>query len=262
MKPDTPAQIAKINAIPAFQDNYIWVIEQPGKGCCVVDPGDARPVLDWLEKSSQQLTTILLSHQHMDHIGGVEQLVETTGAEVFGPDDPRMPASSQPVSEGSKLQVCGVEFEVLEVPGHTSTHIAFYSASTGVLFCGDTLFSLGCGRIFEGSPEQMLASLDKLATLPDSTQVYCTHEYTQANGKFALVVEPGNQRLIQRCRQVDEMRSNGEASLPSNILLERQTNPFLRCEQAAVIAAARQQNGNANSRLEVFTAIRHWKDNF
>ncbi len=259
---NTTSATAKITAIPAFQDNYIWVIEHSGEGCCIVDPGDARPVLDWLEQSSQQLTTILLSHQHMDHIGGVEQLVKATGAEVFGPDDPRMPVSSQPVSEGSKLHICGLEFEVLEVPGHTSTHIAFYCPSAAILFCGDTLFSLGCGRLFEGCPEQMLASLDKLAALPGSTQVYCTHEYTQANGKFALEVEPDNQSLIKRCQQVDKLRSNDQSTLPSNILLERQTNPFLRCDQATIISAAKQINSSANSQLEVFTAIRQWKDNF
>ena len=262
MNSKVSTQDIQISAISAFQDNYIWVIQRPGSGCCIVDPGDAKPVLEWLQASGQQLETILLSHQHKDHIGGVEKLVNITGAKVFGPADSRMPAASQPLGEGSKITLCGLEFIVLEVPGHTSSHIAFYAAAADILFCGDTLFSMGCGRIFEGSAEQMLASLDKLAALPDSTLVYCTHEYTQANGKFALAVEPENQDLINRCKQVDELRANHKPSLPSRLLLERQTNPFLRCHQPAVSAAARQLNPAAASRLEVFTTIRQWKDSF
>ena len=251
-----------ITPIPAFNDNYIWAIQTSPGHCAVIDPGDSTPVFDWLEANKLQLDSILITHHHMDHIGGVNALVERTGATVLAPADTRLPDYYQTVDENSKINLNGLPFEVLAVPGHTLSHIAFYSAQAALLFCGDALFSMGCGRMFEGKPAQMLASLDKLAALPDSTLIYCTHEYTIANGRFARAVEPDNQAVAQRCKEVAELRNLNQPTLPISLASEMHTNPFLRCDQADVISAAQRMDPSAQNRIEVFAALRRWKDSF
>jgi len=251
-----------ITPIPAFSDNYIWAVKLADRRCLIVDPGQAAPVLTWLDENQLQLDSILLTHQHYDHIDGVAELVEKTAAAVYGPEDPRMPAVTQGLADGLPLKIGDFNFQVISVPGHTRSHIAYYEAGHGILFCGDTLFSMGCGRLFEGTPAQMLESLDTLVKLPAATKIYCTHEYTAGNGRFALTLEPDNQALQQRCAKVAELRAAGQPSLPVLLETERQTNPFLRCEQEGIIESIKQHNPAANSRLEVFTTLRQLKDNF
>jgi len=251
-----------ITPIPAFSDNYIWAIQTSPGHCAVVDPGDSLPVFEWLKSNNQQLDTILITHHHMDHIGGVNALVEQTGATVLAPADGRLPDYFQTVDENSKINLDSLPFEVLAVPGHTLSHIAFYTAKAGLLFCGDALFSMGCGRMFEGNPVQMLASLDKLAALPATTAVYCTHEYTAANGRFAQAVEPGNPAVHQRCKEVAELRNLDQPTLPVSLACELQTNPFLRCDRVEVLTAARLRDPSVQNRVEVFAALRQWKDGF
>jgi hydroxyacylglutathione hydrolase len=251
-----------VTAIPAFSDNYIWLISTGGDECAVVDPGDAEPVLKALRRDSLQLSTILLTHHHADHIGGVPDLVAATGASVFGPHDARIPGQDRSFREGERVDLpgLGLSFEVIEVPGHTATHIAFYGH--GCLFCGDTLFSVGCGRLFEGSPEQMLESLDKLAVLPPTTRVFCAHEYTLSNCDFAREVEPGNRALARRASAVEAARAAGRSTVPSTLAEELEVNPFLRSREAAVVRAARKRNPQAGPGVSTLAEIRAWKDNF
>jgi hydroxyacylglutathione hydrolase len=251
-----------ITAIPAFTDNYIWLIRGSGQACAIVDPGDHRPVLKVLEKDGLELSHILLTHHHADHIGGVPALLEKFPARVTGPQDTRIGAQAATVIEGDRVALpeLGMEFEVIEVPGHTRSHIAFHGH--GVLFCGDTLFSIGCGRLFEGTPGQMQESLDKLAALPPATRVYCAHEYTQSNCAFALEVEPENQELRARARQVANARSQGEITIPSTMAEELAANPFLRTRQDPVVAAARKLDPQAAPGAATMAVIRAWKDRF
>ncbi|MCF6225667.1 MAG: hydroxyacylglutathione hydrolase [Xanthomonadales bacterium] len=248
--------------LPAFDDNYIWAVQTSPGHAFVVDPGDATPVLRWLQVNQLQLDSILITHHHMDHIGGVSALVEQTAARVYAPLDNRLAATFHSIDASCTVELDGLSFFVLEVPGHTRSHIAYYSAQSELLFCGDALFSMGCGRMFEGNPAQMLASLDKLAALPDATAIYCTHEYTEANGRFALAVEPGNLALQKRCQQVTELRQLKQATLPVALATEKQTNPFLRCDHAEVIAAAKHRNSSVSNRVDVFATLRSWKDGF
>jgi hydroxyacylglutathione hydrolase len=266
-KPNPPSlSPAALNlvALPAFDDNYIWMLHD-GQRALVVDPGDSEVVLVALERLSLRLETILVTHHHIDHTGGVDVLREATGATVFGPLTETMPEPIRRLTGGDKVQAMGLTFEVIDVPGHTSGHIAFYAESVEnvpLLFCGDTLFSGGCGRLFEGTPEQMLASLTKLAALPSQTRVCCTHEYTLSNLKFARAVEPNNAELIQYQQQCVAMREANEPTLPSTIARELQINPFLRSDQAEVVHAAQQLDPTATDAVAVFTAIRQWKNNF
>ncbi len=252
----------KITAIPAFSDNYIWLLSTGGNSCAVVDPGDAEPVLERLEELGFTLDYILITHHHADHIGGMQRLQAASGARIYGPHDPRIPAQNQMFGEGETVSLprLGLEFKVIEVPGHTSTHIAFYGH--GCLFCGDTLFSVGCGRLFEGSPKQMQESLDKLAALAPETQVYCAHEYTLSNCKFALAVEPDNAELVQRARTVENARLTGKRTVPSTLREELAVNPFLRSRQEKVVAAARQRQAGIQAGAETLAVIRAWKDSF
>jgi hydroxyacylglutathione hydrolase len=252
----------RITAIPAFSDNYIWLLTAGGKTCAVVDPGDEDPVLDVLEQQGLDLRYILLTHHHPDHTGGVPDLLEQTNATIFGPDDKRIPFVHQVCRDGDQvlLPKLNAQFRVLEVPAHTRSHIAFYGENA--LFSGDTLFSLGCGRFFEGTAADMQKSLDKLATLPRDTQNYCGHEYTQANCAFALKVEPDNTTLQARAREIDNLRSEGRITLPTTLADELSTNPFLRTRERDVIEAARKFDPHATAGVSTMAAIRAWKDRF
>jgi len=231
----------------------------------VVDPGDAQPVLEALRGRRLQLEAILVTHHHPDHTGGVDALRQATGASVFGPAGEVMPEPLTRLGSGNRVQSLGLSFEVIEVPGHTAGHIAYYAAAIDqapLLFCGDTLFSAGCGRLFEGSPAQMLASLDKLAALPDATRVCCAHEYTLSNLKFACAVEPGNMALTAYRESVQALRANQQVTLPSTMLLERQINPFLRSREPAVIGAVQGFDASASDEASIFAALRQWKNEF
>lgn len=255
----------KIDALPAFSDNYIWLLQDPERRhCAVVDPGDAAPVEAWLAAHpGWQLSDILITHHHFDHVGGIERLKATTGARVLGPANEKIPGRDLALHDGDQVDVLGQRFSVYAVPGHTLGHIAYIQAEQHWLFCGDTLFAGGCGRLFEGSPEQMHQSLSRLAALPEQTQVFCTHEYTLSNLRFAAAVEPDNQQIKQRLEQVGQWREAGQISLPSSIALERATNPFLRSSEPAVSAMIAERDGPASrSPTQVFAALRAWKDHF
>ena len=247
--------------IPAFKDNYIWLLRK-GAAAVVVDPGDAGPVLDVLDRQGLALTAILITHHHADHQGGVAGLLARYPVPVFGPAHESITALSRPLRGGETIALpgLGVEFAVIAVPGHTLGHLAYHG--TGALFCGDTLFGAGCGRVFEGTMAQMLASLERLAALPAATAVYCAHEYTLANLRFALAVDPGNPLLQQRAAEVAALRAEGRASVPSTLAQEVTTNPFLRCQEPALVAAAQSRGASANDSLAVFTALREWKNVF
>ncbi|MGE5386559.1 MAG: hydroxyacylglutathione hydrolase [Betaproteobacteria bacterium] len=251
----------EIDFIPAFQDNYIWLLRN-GQDAAVVDPGDATPVNWRLQAEALSLKAILVTHHHADHQGGVPALVETRGVStVFGPANESITACNRPVSGGDVLSVLGVEFTVIDVPGHTAGHIAY--SIPGAVFCGDTLFGAGCGRLFEGTPAQMAASLAKLAALPDDTLVYCAHEYTEANLRFAMAVEPDNADISERAARCAFERLRGRPTVPTTIGAEKRTNPFLRCHEPAVLAAARRQNpATTADPVSVFTTLREWKNNF
>lgn len=255
----------KIDALPAFSDNYIWLLQDlEQRRCAVIDPGDAAPVEAWLAANpGWQLSDILITHHHFDHVGGIERLKESSGARVLGPANEKIPGRDLALSEGDQVTLLGHTFKVIEVPGHTLGHIAYYQAEQHWLFCGDTLFAGGCGRLFEGTPQQMHDSLSRLAALPEQTQVYCTHEYTLSNLRFAAAVEPDNALIAQRLAQVSQWREVGQISLPSSIGLEHATNPFLRSAQAAVAARIAEREGPASrSAVQVFAAVRAWKDQF
>jgi hydroxyacylglutathione hydrolase len=246
--------------IPAFKDNYIWLLRK-GASAVVVDPGDALPVLEVLESAGLTLAAILITHHHADHQGGVAGLLAHFPVEVFGPATESITGLSQPLRGGETivLPTLGVELQVFAVPGHTLGHLAYYGG--GCLFCGDTLFGGGCGRLFEGTPAQMLDSLTLLAALPGPTAVYCAHEYTEANLRFALAVDSANPMLRQRAADAAVTRAEGLATVPSTLALEWATNPFLRCGEPALVAAAGRRMAPGD-RLSVFTALREWKNVF
>lgn len=255
-----------IHGVPAFQDNYLWVMAR-GRDAAVVDPGDADPVEAWLAEKGLELRSILATHHHGDHVGGLAELAERWKCPVFGPAGERIAGLTQKLREGERITVPGLEvpLEVLDVPGHTAGHIAYVHRDPAdpFVFCGDTLFAGGCGRLFEGTPEQMVASLSKLASLPPATRVYCAHEYTLANLRFARAVEPENAALAERQAREAARRERGEPTVPSSIGVELQTNPFLRWDAPAVIAAAEARAGHSlPDRVAVFAAIREWKNRF
>jgi hydroxyacylglutathione hydrolase len=254
--------------LPAFADNYIWML-QAGARAVVVDPGDAQPVLDALARTpGLALAAILVTHHHADHTGGVAQLRTVTGAQVYGPAREAIPHPFTPLAQGDQVQVLGLDFQVIDVPGHTAGHIAYYlpagAHEAPLLFCGDTLFSGGCGRLFEGTPAQMLASLDALAALPGDTRVCCAHEYTLSNLRFARAVEPTNPDLADYVALCEALRAQGQPTLPARLGTERQINPFLRSRAAAVTTAARAHahlSPHADE-VAVFAALRQWKNDF
>ncbi len=263
------SSVFNVYPVPAFQDNYLWVIHKDGFAA-VVDPGDATPVLDYLRTNELELVAIICTHHHADHVGGVEQLLDVLHQRgkipVYGPATERIPSRTQALREGDRIDVPFLELtlDILDVPGHTAGHIAYLGH--GLLFCGDTLFACGCGRLFEGTAEQMTASLTKLKCLPPQTKVFCAHEYTMANIRFAEAVEPDNADLKLRKAFCAAQRHRNLPTVPSTIHLELATNPFLRWDQPAVQAAAatrlhRHIGANAAPAL-VFGAIREWKNNF
>jgi hydroxyacylglutathione hydrolase len=259
---DTPS--VSITPLPAFSDNYLWLLDHDGHAA-VVDPGDPAPVQRALAERKLTLDAILVTHHHGDHVGGLAAL-RSTGATVYGPRAEAIDGVDVPLGAGDRVEVLGVSFSVLEVPGHTSGHIAYFAGALEppVLFCGDTLFACGCGRLFEGTPAQMLTSLDRLSALPAATRVYCAHEYTLANIRFALAVEPANAELQKRARDAALLRERGDPTVPSTIALELATNPFMRSDAPGVrnAAGARAGASTGTDRVRTFTTIRKWKDEF
>ena len=260
--------ILKLVALPAFADNYIWMIHD-GVDALVVDPGEAAPVLQALDSNSLRLAGILVTHHHGDHVGGIDELRPHLQGSVFGPATERVPAPYLPCRGGTTLSLMGLELQVLDVPGHTAGHIAFYLPAlpddedrAPVLFCGDTLFSGGCGRVFEGTPAQMHESLSLLARLPSPTRVCCAHEYTLSNLRFARVIEPGNASLADYQRWSEAQRSQQLPTLPASIGRELEINPFLRCAQPDVVAAARAHGCTGTDPVSVFATLRQWKNEF
>ena len=256
----------KLTALPAFSDNYIWMLHDD-RQAIVIDPGDAAPVAAALDALGLALEAILVPHHHHDQVGGLAALRPRLQGPVYGPAREAIPQPFVPLVDGDTVSVLGLHFEVIDVPGHTAGHIAYFLADAGagrapVLFCGDTLFSGGCGRLFEGTPAQMHHSLGRLAKLPGATRVCCAHEYTESNLRFAAAVEPANTDLAAYITTCRGLRAQGQPTLPSTIAQERAINPFMRCDAAAVIAAARSQGAGDTSGPAVLGALREWKNNF
>ena len=252
----------KIIPIPAFNDNYIWLLHN-NKQAYVVDPGDARPVIEHLLSQKLDLAGIIVTHWHADHIGGIKQLMaKYPGIAVIGPNNERIADVNLCVEDQQTISILAHDFIVLSVPGPTMEHIAFYSASLQALFCGDTLFAGGCGRMFEGTAKVFLNSLLKLSQLPENTAIYCAHEYTLANLDFALAVEPDNKHLRQRLQHCQQLRKQQLPTLPSLMITEQQTNPFLRVAHSTVIKQALHKGADSASPEDVFACLRNWKNNY
>ena len=256
--------MTSVRPLRAFSDNYIWLMEDGTGRAIVVDPGQADPVMTALAADNLTLAGILVTHHHFDHTGGVASLASTWGCPVYAPENPAIEAVTHRVAAGDRVEVLDCVFEVLAVPGHTLDHIAYFqSGDRPLVFCGDTLFAGGCGRVFEGTFPMMFESLQRLAALPDNTRVYCAHEYTLANLSFAQAVEPGNADLLARVAHARALREENSPTVPSLLSTERLTNPFLRCSQTGVVQgladAGRSNNGSAQDRFE---ELRQWKDSF
>ena len=255
-----------LQQVPAFEDNIVWLLRDAAGGSVIVDPGQAAPVLAALAGAPPP-HAILLTHHHKDHIDGVADLLRHwPHVPVIAPHDDRIPIATRRVAGGDSVDAGPWQFTTIEIPGHTRSHVAFHGDDldgSALLFCGDTLFSLGCGRMFEGTPAQMHVSLESLAALPGETRVCCGHEYTLANAAFATTVDPGNIALRERAREVRQLRQTGQSTLPATLHVERACNPFLRCDDPAVRASAETHAGHAlASPAEVFASLRHWKDGF
>lgn len=257
----------EIHPVKAFNDNYLWIFkDSESLNACVVDPGDAAPVIAYLKKENLSLSAILLTHHHADHIGGVNDLLALQDVPVYGPQSSYIPQVTKPLFEGDVVNLANTNFSVLEIPGHTLDHIAYYADTTSntnnetpVLFCGDTLFAGGCGRIFEGTAEMMYGSLQKLAALDPQTQVFCAHEYTLSNLAFAAAVAPEDSALQQRIQQEQAKRKNDIPTVPTSIELELRTNPFLRCSEESIVENFPEK---AEQPVAIFAALRQWKDGF
>jgi hydroxyacylglutathione hydrolase len=255
-------EVVPLEVVPvaAFKDNYVWTLRN-ATHAAVVDPGEARPVLEYLAREKLALAAILATHHHADHVGGIAELLRKWPVPVYGPKREPIATLTHPVAEGDTVKIAplAIEFRVLDIPGHTRAHIAYYGA--GALFCGDTLFACGCGRLFEGTAEQMYASLEKLRALPDDTKVYCGHEYTLANIGFAKGVEPRNAALTARESRDRALRQAGRPTVPSTLRDEKATNPFLRCTEPAVVESVNRYLGTrVSDPVRVFAAIRDWKN--
>ncbi len=258
-----------ITAIPALHDNYIWAIHN-NRYATVVDPGEAAPVLAFLDAHGLRLNAVLCTHRHADHTGGIAELREVYNVPVYGRQHPGNPLISHDLREGDRLELdafntgAGITFDILEIPGHVDDHLAFVAANLtpGILFCGDVLFGAGCGRNFEGTLAQLFHSLQRLAQLPGDTRVYCAHEYSAANLRFALACEPHNPDIRRRIEQVAQQRAANLPTVPSSIALEKATNPFLRCAQAELIHTLQQRGLLDTSEFGVFTDLREWRNHF
>lgn len=252
-----------ITPIPILKDNYVWTLIDKAKNAAViVDPGDAAPVRDYLQTHGLTLAAILLTHHHWDHTNGVNDLKKLYDVPVFGPRE-KIPSVTNNVNENDEVSVVNfpLSFEVMAIPGHTLSHIAYYAP--GMIFCGDTLFASGCGRLFEGTAGEMYASLQKIAALPDSTHVYCAHEYTLNNLRFAALVEPTNQKIVERAKRVAALREKNLPSIPDTLAEEKATNPFLRCDSPEIIASVEAYAGRKlTDPVDVFAWLRKWKDEF
>ncbi|MGH8029673.1 MAG: hydroxyacylglutathione hydrolase [Arenimonas sp.] len=257
----SPHCVHQLRPLPAFEDNYIWTLANDHDQAVVVDPGDAAPVLAAIEAGLRPVA-LLLTHHHADHVGGAAGILDRFDIPCFAPHDERIVRASRRVRDGDRVEIpeLGLAFDVLEIPGHTRSHIAFHGG--GVLFCGDTLFSMGCGRMFEGTPAQMLRSLDRLAALPGDTQVCCGHEYTVANGRFAQAAEPANAARDRRQEEARAQRAAGLPTLPSTLAGERECNPFLRVDVPGLRANLEARAGGPLDREAAFAALRAWKDEF
>lgn len=254
-----------VTPIPAFNDNYIWALSVPESNeIAVVDPGDASVVNQYLTANQLTLTAILITHHHQDHTGGVNQLCNEHNAVVYGPANSPFEGIQKPLNDTESVTLFGHTLEVKTVPGHTLDHISYFSTGPSPqLFCGDTLFLAGCGRLFEGTAEQMFTAMNYFKTLPDNTEIYCTHEYSLANLAFAQAVEPDNNAISESIKQCENLRKSDIPTLPSSIAQEKNINPFIRTAEHSVIKAAASFTGKAQqSETEVFAAIREWKNQF
>lgn len=257
-------QPLQVSAIPAFADNYLWLVHDQQRAV-IVDPGDAGPVLAALAAQKLELVAILLTHHHADHAGGVPALLREFAVPVYGPAHEKIAGVTHPLHEGQRVDIAALSLQlsVIDVPGHTAGHIAYHAAAQHWLFCGDTLFAGGCGRLFEGTPAQMTDSLAKLTALPDATQVFCAHEYTLSNLQFACAAEPGNAMLAQRLATVKAQRARGEATVPSSIAIEKATNPFLRVGEPEIVRTLTESGRlHASDAVATFAALREWKNAF
>jgi hydroxyacylglutathione hydrolase len=254
----------EIIPLPALKDNYIWLLKNKASGhIVIVDPSEAEPILNLIESEGLIPIAILITHHHWDHVGGIPEITEKYNIPVYTPKTESVAGSTNPVGEGDSISLpeMDLELSILDVPGHTSGAVAYYAK--GMVFSGDTLFTAGCGRMFEGTPPQMHASLSKFKTLPDDTLLYCGHEYTLSNLQFAATVEPENKAIQERLIQIKQRRDKDLATVPATLAIEKETNPFLRCEQDSVINAARQHSDNKlELPHEIFAVIRSWKDSF
>ena len=251
-----------IKPIKAFSDNYIWLIST-NEGSIVVDPGEADQILKLMSSNEIDLKAIFITHHHYDHTNGIDEILLKKKVRVYGPKN-NIESIDTKLIEGDKLNVIGIDFEIIEIPGHTLDHIAFVhkSSDSPFIFCGDTLFSGGCGRVFEGTFQQMHHSINKISKLPKNTQIYCGHEYTASNLKFACAVEPENEYISNTYDEVIQMNNDGIPSIPSSLEKEFKINPFLKCTNEKIKDKISDEFGNINSELEIFTALRKWKDNF
>ena len=260
---DMPSPQLMISPIPALKDNYVWAIIDPAQHTAwVVDPSEAKPVNEFLTQHQLTLTGILITHHHWDHTGGIAELISHYPVPVFAPAKENIVGVTHQVHEGDEIKITpSFSLQVLEIPGHTLGHVAYYAP--GIIFCGDTLFAAGCGRVFEGTMEQMYSSLQKIASLPDDTNIYCAHEYTLNNLRFAKLVEPNNQDIDERMKRVEAMRQQHKPSLPSTLKEEKATNPFLRCHQPEIVAnLKRRTNLQSIHSIDIFSQLREWKDKF
>lgn len=252
----------KIEPIKAFSDNYIWLLST-NEGSVIIDPGDFSPVSKYTKELGIDIDGVLITHHHFDHTGGIKDLLLQNNIPIFGPKN-NINEINKVVGDGDKINFIGLEFVVIEVPGHTLDHIAYFCENNGepFLFCGDTLFAGGCGRVFEGTFDQMFSSLEKIKKLPPNTKIYCAHEYTQQNLKFALEVEPNNESLLTRYKETKELRLRDEITLPSTISLELKTNPFLRCNEKTIHESILNKYNISGNDPQIFKAVRTWKDSF